>query len=77
MAARSKPGLGRLVTGIVGSNSAQGMEVCLCVYVLCCPAWLEAFALGLSIVQRNRTACLNTIKQPHTEGQGSIWGVAP
>jgi hypothetical protein len=30
-------GLGRLVTGIVGSNSSRGMDVCLCVSVLCCP----------------------------------------
>jgi hypothetical protein len=30
-------GLGLLVTGIVGSNPAQGMDVCLCVSALCCP----------------------------------------
>jgi hypothetical protein len=30
-------GLDRLVTEIVGSNPAQGMYVCLCVYLLCCP----------------------------------------
>jgi hypothetical protein len=28
-------GLGRLVAGIVGSSPAQGMDVCLCVVVLC------------------------------------------
>jgi hypothetical protein len=26
-----------LVTGIVGLNPARGMDVCLCVYMLCCP----------------------------------------
>jgi hypothetical protein len=33
-------GLGRLVTGIVGSNPARGMDVCVSVRVfllLCCP----------------------------------------
>jgi hypothetical protein len=30
-------GLGRLVAGIVGSNPAQGMDVCPLSYVLCCP----------------------------------------
>jgi hypothetical protein len=30
-------GLGRLVTGIVGSNPTRGMDVCLCVSMLCCP----------------------------------------
>jgi hypothetical protein len=29
-------GFGRLVTGIVRSNPARGMYVCLCVSVLCC-----------------------------------------
>jgi hypothetical protein len=29
-------GFGRLVTGIVRSNPALGMHVCLCVSVLCC-----------------------------------------
>jgi hypothetical protein len=35
-------GLGRLVAGIVGSNPAQGMDVCLRLSVLCCPVWIEA-----------------------------------
>jgi hypothetical protein len=30
-------GLGRLVAGIVGSNPAQGMDVCSRLSVLCCP----------------------------------------
>jgi hypothetical protein len=30
-------GLGRLVAGIVGSNPAQGMDVCQRLSVLCCP----------------------------------------
>jgi hypothetical protein len=30
-------GLGRLVAGIVGSNPAQGMDVCPHLSVLCCP----------------------------------------
>jgi hypothetical protein len=28
---------GRLVAGIAGSNPAEGMDVCPCVYMLCCP----------------------------------------
>jgi hypothetical protein len=46
VAARSGVGLGRLVTGIVGSNPARGMDVCPCVSVLCCPVQVEAFATG-------------------------------
>jgi hypothetical protein len=30
-------GLGRLVAGILGSNPAQGMDVCPRLSVLCCP----------------------------------------
>jgi hypothetical protein len=30
-------GLGRLFTEIVVSNPARGMNVCICVSVLCCP----------------------------------------
>jgi hypothetical protein len=38
VAARSKAWVcGRLVAGIAGSNPARGMDVCLCVYMLCCP----------------------------------------
>jgi hypothetical protein len=29
--------LGRLIAGIVGSNPAQGMDVCPRLSVLCCP----------------------------------------
>jgi hypothetical protein len=39
-------GLGRLVTGIMDSNPAQGMGVCLCVSVLCCSVYAEAFETG-------------------------------
>jgi hypothetical protein len=35
-------GVGRLVAGIVGSNPAQGMDVCPRVSVLCFPVWVEA-----------------------------------
>jgi hypothetical protein len=35
----------RLNIGISGSNPAQGMDVCLCFSVLCCPVWVEALAL--------------------------------
>jgi hypothetical protein len=36
--------LGRLVTGIVGSNPTWVMDVCLCVSVFCYPLLAEAFA---------------------------------
>jgi hypothetical protein len=35
-------GLGRLVAGVVGSNPAQGMDVCPRLSVLCCPVYTEA-----------------------------------
>jgi hypothetical protein len=35
-------GLGWLVAGIVGSNPAQGMDVCPRLSVLCCPVYVEA-----------------------------------
>jgi hypothetical protein len=35
-------GLGRLAAGIVGSNPAQGMDVCPRLSVLCCPVLVEA-----------------------------------
>jgi hypothetical protein len=38
----------RLVAGIVGSNPAQGMDVCLCVYMLCCPVQVEVSMMGWS-----------------------------
>jgi hypothetical protein len=42
-AALSGVGLGRLVTGIVGSNTARGMDVYICVSVLS-SMQVEAFA---------------------------------
>jgi hypothetical protein len=30
-------GLDRLVAGIVGSNPAQGTDICPCLFVFCCP----------------------------------------
>jgi hypothetical protein len=35
-------GLGRLIAGIVGSNPAQGMDVCPRLSVLCCPVYVQA-----------------------------------
>jgi hypothetical protein len=39
MAAQSKASavFGHLNIGIIGSNPARGMDVCLCFSVLCCP----------------------------------------
>jgi hypothetical protein len=59
-----------LVTGITGSNPAQGMNVCLCVSVLCCPVQVEAFAMGRSLIQRSPTVCVNNkIKKPQKKRQ--------
>jgi hypothetical protein len=45
VAARSKAWVcGRLVAGIAGSNPAEGVDVFLCVYMLCCPVSVEAFS---------------------------------
>jgi hypothetical protein len=35
-------GLGRFVAGISGSNPVRGMDVYLCVYMLCCPVSVVA-----------------------------------
>jgi hypothetical protein len=51
-------GLDRLYDDSVGSNPAQGMDVCPRLSVLCCPVQVEAFATGWSLVQRSRTKCL-------------------
>jgi hypothetical protein len=39
-------GFGRLITGIVVSNPVRGIDVCLCVSVLCFSVEVEAFAKG-------------------------------
>jgi hypothetical protein len=31
-----------LISRTLGSNPAQGMDVCQRLYVLCCPVWVEA-----------------------------------
>jgi hypothetical protein len=44
VAARSKAWVcGLLVAGIAGSNPAEGVDVFVCVYMLCCPVSVEAF----------------------------------
>jgi hypothetical protein len=49
----------------------RGMDVCLCVSVLCCLVSVDTFAAGWSLVQRSRTKCLNKItKPPEWGGQG-------
>ena len=48
---------GRSLAGIAGSNSAEGMDVCiLCVL---CVVQVEAFATGWSIVQRSHLVCVS------------------
>jgi hypothetical protein len=55
VAARSKAWVfGRSLAGIVGSNPAGGMDVCL-LSVACCP--VEVCAMGWSLVQRSPTEC--------------------
>ena len=55
MAARSKARVcNRSLAGIVGSNPAGGMDVCL-VSVVCCQ--VEFSASGRSLVQRSPTEC--------------------
>jgi hypothetical protein len=44
---------GRSLAGIVGSNSAGGMGVCLS--IMCCK--VEVFTTGRSLVQRSPTDC--------------------
>jgi hypothetical protein len=56
--------LGHLVAGIVISNTAQGMDFCLCVSVLCCYGEVEAFATGWSFVHRSSNMCLTKITKP-------------
>jgi hypothetical protein len=40
------------------------MNVCSCLFVVCCPAYVEAFATGRSLFQRNPTEHLNRLKKP-------------
>jgi hypothetical protein len=40
------------------------MDACLCVYMLCCPVLLEAFATSSSLVQRSPTTCLVRVRNP-------------
>jgi hypothetical protein len=51
--------LGRLVAGIVGSNPAQGMDVCSRLSVLCCSVKVEVIT-----PPRSPTICLNKFKKP-------------
>jgi hypothetical protein len=52
---RSKASVhGRSLTGIVGSNPTEGMDVCV-VSVVCCQ--VEVSATGWSLVQRSPTEC--------------------
>jgi hypothetical protein len=55
VAVRSKVSVyGRSLTGIVGSNPSEGMDVSL-VSVVCCQ--VEVSATGWSLVQRTPTEC--------------------
>ena len=42
------------LAGIVGSNPARGMDVCLC-WLLCCQ--VEVSAMSWSLIQRSPTDC--------------------
>jgi hypothetical protein len=56
VAVRSKAWVcGRLLDGIVGSNPAGGMVVCLLLSVVC--SQVEIFESGRSLVQRSLTEC--------------------
>jgi len=56
VAARSKAWVyGRSLAGIVGSNPAEGKEVCL-LWVLCA-VQVEVSATGQSLVQRSPAEC--------------------
>jgi hypothetical protein len=55
VAARSKAQVcGRALAGIVGSNTTEGMDVCL-VQCLCCQ--VEVSATGRSLLERSPTDC--------------------
>jgi len=57
MAVRSKTHVfGRLIAGIVGSNPAEGMDVCL--LCLLSVVLVAASATGWSPVQRDPTRCV-------------------
>jgi hypothetical protein len=58
-------GVDRLVSDIVGSNTAQGMvDVCSRLPVLCCPVYVEASATGWSLAQTSPTKCHKNITKP-------------
>jgi hypothetical protein len=68
----------RLNTGIVGSNPARGMDICMRLFCLCCPVKVaalrradhsskESYQLSISIRLRNLIR----------RGQGPIWARGP
>jgi hypothetical protein len=78
VAARSNAwDFGRALAGIVGSNPAGGMDVCL-LWVVCCQ--IEVPATGRSLVQRSAIECgLSECDLEASKGGslGPIWAVAP
>jgi hypothetical protein len=59
----------RLNIEITGSNPAQGMDVCLCVSVFCCPVYRWRPCIGLIPQLRSPNKCL-WIEKSIKEGQG-------
>jgi hypothetical protein len=76
VAARSKASFyGRSPAAIVGSSSTGGMDVCLCVCVVCCQ--VEVSATSWLLAQRSPTVCgasLCVIKKPREpKGHSPRW----
>jgi hypothetical protein len=65
--------LRRLVTGIVGSNPARGMGVCLCISALICYVEVEAFGTGWSLVRRSPAKRRYKITKPPVWGDQGLY----
>jgi hypothetical protein len=62
---------GLSLAGVVGSNPARGMDVCLLLSVGCCR--VEVSATGLSLVQRSPIECgVSVIEEPRRGGLGLL-----
>jgi hypothetical protein len=48
------------------------VNVCLCVYMFCCPVSIDAFATSSSLIQRSPATCLIRVRNPKRHRKTSI-----
>jgi len=60
-------GLDLLVTGIRGSNAIQGIDLCACLSVLCCPLLTGALKRADAPSKKSYQASNNEVRKPQEE----------